>query len=62
MVPPGRYVITFAATDMNGTGLSYEWDMPISIAPGGNPGVTATQTRGAALANVQDISGGCWGG
>jgi hypothetical protein len=30
-VPPGRYVVTLAATDRNGDGLSFEWDLPIDI-------------------------------
>ena len=30
-MPPGRYVVTVAAIDKNGTGLSFEWDVPITI-------------------------------
>ena len=61
IVPPGRYVVTFAATDMNGTGLSYEWDVPISIAPGNDAPISASQTRGSQLANYS-ILDPCWGG
>ena len=30
-MPPGRYVVTVAAIDKNGSGLSFEWDVPIVI-------------------------------
>ena len=30
-VPNGRYVVTLRATDRNGSGLSFEWDLPIVI-------------------------------
>ena len=30
-MPPGRYVVTVAAIDKNGSGLSFEWDIPIVI-------------------------------
>ena len=30
-MPPGRYVVTVAAIDKNGSGLRYEWDLPVTI-------------------------------
>ena len=30
-MPPGRYVVTVAAIDKNGSGLSFEWDVPVVI-------------------------------
>ena len=30
-VPNGRYVVTLRATDRNGSGLYFEWDLPIVI-------------------------------
>jgi len=30
-MPPGRYVVTVAAIDKNGSGLRYEWDIPVTI-------------------------------
>ena len=32
-VPPGRYVVTLRVRDKNGSGLEYEWDVPITIPP-----------------------------
>jgi len=32
-VPPGRYVVTMRVRDKNGSGLEYEWDVPITIPP-----------------------------
>ena len=32
-LPGGRYVVTLRATDANGTGDYFEWDMPIVLCP-----------------------------
>jgi len=32
-IPPGRYVVTLRVRDKNGSGLEYEWDVPITIPP-----------------------------
>ena len=32
-VPGGRYVITVRATDANGGGQYFEWDLPVMITP-----------------------------
>ena len=32
-LPGGRYVVTIRATDANGTGDIFEWDMPIVLSP-----------------------------
>ncbi len=32
-MPGGRYVVTVRATDANGGGQYFEWDLPIMITP-----------------------------
>ena len=37
LTTPGRYVVTLRATDMGGSGLYTEYDLPIHIFPAWNP-------------------------